>query len=181
MVKESTADWSFWRIGFEGFNWKGGTAVTASRQLEEILMLTWWDYQMKTVRMKHNCDAGSWRQNSAFAFPQYVKKLVTCYRRAKQNYLEERILESGWKSVEIGQWLRLSRSGKDTADIMMCWGEGSGTWPRCRICSSTDKDGGSSKSREWHCFQLTGRAYGLLPVCLFWASNLLGTGVIASK
>lgn len=56
----------------------------------------------KTVRKEDNCGAGSWRQDSASAFPQYMKKLVTCYRRAKENYLEERILEDGGESVEIG-------------------------------------------------------------------------------
>lgn len=48
---------------------------------------------MKTVRQQDNHDAGSWREDSASAFPQYLKKLVTCYRRAKENYLEGRILE----------------------------------------------------------------------------------------
>lgn len=40
VVKESTFDWSLLGLGFEAFKWRGGTRVTASRQLEDILMLT---------------------------------------------------------------------------------------------------------------------------------------------
>lgn len=64
-------------------------------------MLTEWDYQTKTARQQDNFGR-QLETGLPFLFSQHMKKLVTGYRMAKENDLEERTMEEGVKvSKEI--------------------------------------------------------------------------------
>lgn len=56
---------------------------------------------MKTVRMKHNCDAGSWRQNSAFAFPQKREEIGDLLQEGQAEL---------FRRENLGGWLKVSRN-----------------------------------------------------------------------
>lgn len=60
------------------------------------------------MRQQDNFGAGSWRQDSASPFSQCMEKLVTGYRMAKKNYLEERTMEEG---------VKVSKDTADNSDV----------------------------------------------------------------